>query len=110
MEKEIDITVKLEQAQAMNEVYRDTIKQNGETIRHLKHIIIALIISFFATVCGGFWAFAWYESQFVTLDSSDETTTTEVQLDTSGDNAVAEYNDVEGDQYNDNATHSEGGN
>lgn len=110
MEKEIDITVKLEQAQAMNEIYRDSLKEKSETIRHMKHIIIALIISFFATVCAGYGAFVWYESQFATLENPDDITTTEVQLDTSGDNAVAEYNDVEGDQYNDNATHSEGGN
>lgn len=30
-------------------------------------------------------------------------------MSSTGDNANAEYNDVAGDQYNDNATHTEGG-
>lgn len=97
-EKEIDITVKLEHAEAMNEVYRDTIKHMGETNRHFKHIIIALIIGYIV----GFGAFCWYESQFEYVsDSYEETYSTE------GDNAY--INNVEGSQYNDSASHTESG-
>ena len=42
-----------------------------------------------------------------------ETTTTDyeetIDMSSSGENASVEYNDVTGDQYNDNATHNEGG-
>lgn len=103
MEKEIDITVKLEQAQALNEIYRDSLKEKSETIRHMKHIIIALIIGFFSAMLGGFGVFAWYESQFVSLETADYTE----ELSTEGDNAY--INNVEGSQYNDNATHTESG-
>ena len=33
----------------------------------------------------------------------------DVDIDTKGDNANAEYNDVNGNQYNDDAVHNEGG-
>nr|DAP00903.1 MAG TPA: hypothetical protein [Caudoviricetes sp.] len=33
----------------------------------------------------------------------------DVDIDTSGDNANAEYNDVSGNRYNDNAVHNQGG-
>nr|DAX35069.1 MAG TPA: hypothetical protein [Bacteriophage sp.] len=36
-------------------------------------------------------------------------TTKDVDIDTKGDNANAEYNDVNGNQYNDDAIHNEGG-
>ena len=44
-----------------------------------------------------------YESQY------EYVTTENVDLSTEGDNASAEYNDVEGNQYNDSSTHNEGG-
>lgn len=97
-EKEIDITVKLEHAEAMNEVYRDAIKHMGETNRHYKHIIIALIIA----ICAIVFSFVLYESQFTTVETTDYTE----EMTTEGDNAY--INNVEGSQYNDNATHAEG--
>ena len=36
-----------------------------------------------------------------------EQTTQDVDLSTEGENANAEYNDVQGNQYNDSATHNE---
>lgn len=100
MEKKIDITVELQQERAMNQILRDTLKSKDDTLRHMKHIIIALIICFFGTVCVGFGGFVWYESQFeYTSDTYEETMTTD------GDNAY--INNVEGSQYNDNAKHSE---
>lgn len=87
----------------INEVLKDTVENQGKTIRHLKQIIIALIISWLLSVCFGFGAFVWYESQF---EYSEETTETTVYSE--GDDADAEYNDVKGDQYNDNSVHKEG--
>lgn len=101
MENKIDVTVELEQAKAMNQILQDTLKAKDNTIRHFKHVIIALIICFFGTVCVGYGGFIWYESQFeYTADSYEETMTTD------GENAY--INNVEGSQYNDKATHNEG--
>lgn len=103
MENKIDVTVELEQTKAMNQILQDTLKAKDNTIRHFKHIIIALIICFFGTVCVGYGGFIWYESQFeYTSDTSEYTE----EMTTDGDN---EYiNNVEGSQYNDNAKHTEG--
>lgn len=91
----------------LNQILKDTVESQGKTIRHLKQIVIILIISWLLSMCFGFGAFVWYESQFE-YEIVTEETTTDVQLDSSGENANAEYNDVEGDQYNDNSTHKEG--
>lgn len=98
---EINVTVELEQERAMNGILKDTINQQGETIKHMKHIIITLICAFFITLCFGFGAFVWFESQF---EYTSETQETEVY--TEGDNANASY--TGGDQYNDSSTHNEG--
>lgn len=41
------------------------------------------------------------------LQPNKTTETKSVDVGTNGDNANAEYNDVDGNQYNDNATHNE---
>lgn len=87
----------------LNQILKDTIESQGKTIKHLKQIIIVLIISWLLSTCFGFAAFVWYESQF---EYSEETTETTVYSE--GDDADAEYNDVKGDQYNDNSVHKEG--
>lgn len=101
MEREINVTVELEQERALNEILKDAVKKDGETIKEMKHIIITLIITFALTVVSGFGAFVWYESQYDTEDSKQETT-----VYTEGDNANAEY--IEGNQYNDSTVHNEG--
>lgn len=102
MEKknEIDITLQLQQEQALNEILRDSVKQQGETIKGLKHVIIGLIIAWLFSICFGFGAFVWYESQFEYVSDT-------VEMSTEGDNAY--INNVEGSQYNDSATHTESG-
>ena len=70
-------------------------------------IIIILIVLMFLQSAFSFGCFVWYESQFdyVTTDANGK----DVDIDTSGDNANAEYNDVSENQYNDNAVHNQGG-
>lgn len=102
MEKEIDVTIQLEQANAMNAMQRDTIDSLLKANSNMKHVAIGILIAFVITICG----FLWYESQFETLESTDEVTTTEVDLNTSGENANAEY--INGNQYNDESSHNEG--
>lgn len=69
-------------------------------------IIVLLIVCMMLEAVAGYAGFLWYESQFETVTTTTETT--DVELESSGEGANATYNDVEGDQYNDNATHNEG--
>lgn len=79
-------------------------KRKDRIIFVLSLVIVFLVVGIIIqSVC--FWK---YESQFETSETTTETK--EIQLSTEGDSANAEYNDnnVQGDQYNDNATHNEG--
>ena len=81
----------------------DSVKEISKSNRIKDKIIILLIVLMFLQAVCFFCGFVWYESQF------EYTTTESIDLSTEGDNASAEYNDVEGNQYNDNSTHNEGG-
>ena len=92
----------------MDEVERvliDTQKEYSKSNRTKDKIIMLLIILMFLEAVIGYSGFVWYESQFDYVTT--EQTTQDVDLSTEGDNANAEYNDVQGNQYNDNATHNE---
>lgn len=81
----------------------DSIKEISKSNRIKDKIIILLIVLMFLESVFFFCGFVWYESQF------EYVTTESIDLSTEGDNASAEYNDVEGNQYNDSSTHNEGG-
>lgn len=71
-----------------------------------KDIIIGLLIFLlFLEGIGCYLGHIWYVSNtdYVVTEGYE----TDVEVSTEGDNASAEYNDVEGNQYNDSATHSE---
>ena len=87
----------------------DTQRIYSESNKMKDKIIIMLIVLMFLEAVAGFTGFVWYESQFETVQTTEETETKDVDLSTSGDNADATYNDVSGNQYNDNAVHNEGG-
>ena len=92
----------------MDEVERvliDTQKEYSKSNRTKDKIIMLLIILMFLEAVIGYSGFVWYESQFDYVTT--EQTTQDVDLSTEGDNASAEYNDVQGNQYNDRATHNE---
>lgn len=91
----------------MRDVFVNMQKQKNKELKR-KDIIIAILVVFLFVEPIVFYAgHLWYESQY----EYTETTTEEqkVEVSTSGDNANAEYNDVDGNQYNDNATHNESG-
>lgn len=91
----------------MRDVFVNMQKQKNKELKR-KDIIIAILVIFLFVEPIVFYAgHLWYESQY----EYTETTTEEqkVEVSTSGDNANAEYNDVDGNQYNDNATHNESG-
>lgn len=88
-----------------SEVLIDVQKEYKRSNKLKDIIIIILIVLMFLQSAFSFGCFVWYESQFdyVTTDGKN------VDVETSGDNANAEYNDVNGNQYNDNAIHNQGG-
>lgn len=83
----------------------DTQKEYRRSNRMKDKIIVVLIVLMFLEAIIGYCGFVWYESQFDYVTT--EQTTQDIDLSTEGDNASAEYNDVQGNQYNDNATHKE---
>lgn len=87
-----------------SEVLLDVQKEYKRSNKLKDIIIIILIVLMFLQSAFSFGCFVWYESQFdyVTTNGKD------VDVETSGDNANAEYNDVSGNQYNDNAIHNQG--
>lgn len=88
-----------------SEVLLDVQKEYKRSNKLKDIIIIILIVLMFLQSAFSFGCFVWYESQFdyVTTNGKD------VDVETSGDNANAEYNDVSGNKYNDNAVHNQGG-
>ena len=88
-----------------SEVLIDVQKEYKRSNKLKDIIIIILIVLMFLQSAFSFGCFVWYESQFdyVTTDGKN------VDVETSGDNANAEYNDVSGNQYNDNVVHNQGG-
>lgn len=88
-----------------SEVLIDVQKEYKRSNKLKDIIIIILIVLMFLQSAFSFGCFVWYESQFdyVTTNGKD------VDVETSGDNANAEYNDVSGNQYNDNAVRNQGG-
>lgn len=92
----------------MNEfekVLIDSQKEVNKSNRRKDKIIALLIVLMFFEAVIGYCGFVWYESQFDYVTT--EQTTQDVDLSTEGENANAEYNDVQGNQYNDSATHNE---
>ena len=92
----------------MNEfekVLIDSQKEVGKSNKRKDKIIVLLIVLMFLEAIVGYSGFIWYESQFDYVTTEQETQ--DVDLSTEGDNANAEYNEVQGNQYNDSATHNE---
>lgn len=83
----------------------DTQKEYSKSNKIKDKIIILLIVLMFLEAVIGYSGFVWYESQFDYVTT--EEVTNDVDLSTEGENANAEYNDVQGNQYNDSATHNE---
>lgn len=68
----------------------------------LERLFVIVVLCLTIIVCTLIGCFTWYESQF----EWEEITTKEITQEVSGDSSS--INNVEGNQYNDNATHNEG--
>lgn len=85
----------------INQVLVEVIKNQKRSFKSLEIIFITTVISLTVIICGMIGCFAWYESQFETT----ETVKTEVTQEVEGEgNSI---NNVNGNQYNDNAIHNE---
>lgn len=84
----------------IKELLLDTQKEYTRSNKFKDKIIVILIVLMFLEAVVGYCGFVYYESQFDYVETYDTT---------KGDNANAEYNDVNGNQYNDDAVHNEGG-
>lgn len=85
----------------------DTQKEYSRSNRMKDKIIVVLIVLMFLEAVIGYCGFVWYESKYDYVTTEQTTETKSVDVGTDGDNANAEYNDVNGNKYNDNATHNE---
>ena len=81
----------------MSDVQSEYLKSNKTKDR----IIILLIVLMFLEAAVFFGGFVWYESQYETAETET------YELNTEGENASIDYDNVSGNQYNDNATHNE---
>lgn len=92
---------------AIEEIIFDSAKELRKQNKVKDKIIILLIVLMFLEAVFFYNGFIWYESQFEVVETYD--TTDDIDINTEGENASIDYNNVEGNQYNDNATHNEGG-
>ena len=92
---------------AIEEIIFDSAKELRKQNKVKDKIIILLVILMFLESVFFYSGFIWYESQFEVVETYD--TTDDIDINTEGENASIDYNNVEGNQYNDNATHNEGG-
>lgn len=72
----------------------DVQKEYANSNRKKDKIIVLLIVLMFLEAIVCYTGFVYYESQFDYVETYD--TTKDVDIDTKGDNANAEYNDVNG--------------
>lgn len=86
-------------------VLLDVQKEYSKSNKFKDKIIIVLIVLMFLEAVIGYSGFLWHESRLDYVTT--EQTTSDVDLSTEGDNANAEYNEVQGNQYNDSAIHNE---
>lgn len=76
-----------------SEVLIDVQKEYKRSNKLKDIIIIILIVLMFLQSAFSFGCFVWYESQFEYYDTAQETNKKDVDIETSGDSANAEYND-----------------
>ena len=85
----------------LKDILLDSLKHQRKETKFWKKMCIVLICFLLFLSCFYYAGFVWYESQYETTETKT------IEVGTEGDNANAEYNDVEGNQYNDNATYNQ---
>lgn len=97
----------LEQLQATNKLLLKMVKNQKENTKSVIKVFIVTVICYTALLISMVIGFFVYESQFEIVDVINDEVVTEGEItqEVSGDNSS--INNVEGDQYNDNAVHNE---
>lgn len=78
----------------LQELLIDTQKEYTRSNKFKDKMIVLLIVLMFLEAAVGYCGFVWYESQFDYVTTEQTTETKSVDVGTNGDNANAEYNDV----------------
>lgn len=92
----------LEQVQALNKLLLEMNKNQKESNASLIKTFIATVICFTVLLISMVLGFFWYESQF---EMTEKVITETITQEVSG--ADSEINNVEGNLYKDNASHTE---
>lgn len=90
------------QNEQLNNLLLDVVKNQKRSYKSLVTVFIVTVISLTLIICAVIFSFAWYESQFETM----EETKAEITQTVDGENSS--INNVTGNQYNDNAIHNQG--
>lgn len=90
------------QEEATNKLLLDMVKNQKEYINGIFRIFIITLVCYTLILISMIVGFFVYESQFETESVETQTTITQ---EVSGDGS--DINNVEGNQYNDNATHNQ---
>lgn len=94
------------QLEATNKLLLQMNKNQRESNKNLIRSLIIVVVCYTVIVVTMIIGFFVYESQFEYMDTlTTETIDKTYEQEVSGDNSS--INNVEGDQYNDNATHNE---
>lgn len=97
-----------EQLEATNRLLLDMVKNQKKSAKSMLTAFIVTICCYTAILISMVVGFFWYESQFETTETVTETVTeTTITQEVSGEDST--INNVEGNQYNDNAVHNEEG-
>lgn len=91
------------QLEAANSLLLDMVKSQKENAKHMFRAFVVTVCCLTILLIAMIVGFFIYESQFEVTDTI--TTETTVAQEVSGDDST--INNVEGNQYNDNATHNE---
>lgn len=88
----------------LTELLVQVVQNQRNNAKTLIKLIVILSICFTVIIASMIVGFFWYESQFDYVDTYTYSEETTQEVD--GDNAT--INNIEGNQYNDNAVHNEG--
>lgn len=88
----------------LTELLVQVVQNQRNNAKTLIKLIVVLSICFTVIIASMIVGFFWYESQFEYVDTYTYSEETTQEVD--GDNAT--INNIEGNQYNDNAVHNEG--
>jgi len=87
----------------LTELLVQVVQNQRNNAKTLIKLIVILSICFTVIIASMIVGFFWYESQFEYVDTYTYSEETTQEVD--GDNAT--INNIEGNQYNDNAVHNE---